>query len=209
MKRREIKNAKDLGDFVEILKRDFPEAHSYRNHMDLIKENIKPGYTYKELGAFWGYSAALAVLAGASKLHVVDIDMAPFNHHKKYFEDALKKVDGKLVQHEYSSLDDRCVGPCDAMLIDSLHKWEHVYKELELHSHTVKDWIVFHDTHTIYKWTRHGAIGDPRDFKTPTPSPIGPGIKRWLLTPKGSHWEFAEETTERCGAMMIRRKEND
>ena len=199
MKRREIKNAKDLGDFVEILKRDFPQDHSYRCHMDLIKENIKPGYTYKELGTFWGYSAALAVLAGASELHIVDIDMAPFNHHKKYFEDALKKVDGKLVQHEYSSLSDKCVSPCDAMLIDSLHTWPHVYKELELHSHTVKDWIVFHDTHTIYKWTR-------RDFKTPTPSPIGPGIKGWLLTEKGSHWELAEETPERCGAMMIRRK---
>jgi hypothetical protein len=126
MKIREIKNAKDLGDFVEILKRDFPQDHSYRCHMDLIKENMKPGYTYKELGSLWGYSAALAVLAGASELHVVDIDMAPFNHHKKYFEDALKKVDGKLVQHEYSSLDDRCVSPCDAMLIDSLHKWDHL-----------------------------------------------------------------------------------
>tara|TARA_A100001015_G_C14968329_1_gene704014 strand:- start:656 stop:1258 length:603 start_codon:yes stop_codon:yes gene_type:complete len=199
MKIREIKNAKDLGDFVEILKRDFPQDHSYRCHMDLIKENMKPGYTYKELGSLWGYSAALAVLAGASELHVVDIDMAPFNHHKKYFEDALKKVDGKLVQHEYSSLDDRCVSPCDAMLIDSLHKWDHVYKELELHSSSVKDWIVFHDTHIIY---RRNQLGE----KVPTPSPIGPGIRGWLLTEKGSHWEFAEETPERCGAMMIRRK---
>lgn len=204
MKRREIKNAKDLSDFVEILKRDFPQDHSYRCHMDLIKENMKPGYTYKELGTFWGYSAAIGVLAGASELHVIDINMTPFNHHKQYFEDALEKVNGKLVQHEYSSLDERCVGPCDAMLIDSLHTWEHVYDELELHSSTVKDWIVFHDTHTIYKWKRHGKFGEPK--KVATPSPIGPGVKTWLNTPTGSHWEFAEETPERCGAMMIRRK---
>jgi hypothetical protein len=140
MKRLKIENAKNFSDFIDIIQRE--NNCGYRCHYDLINENMKEGYVYKELGTYWGHSAAIGVLAGAKELHVVDIDTEPFNVHKKYFEEELGS--GKLKVYQCSSHDWRCISPCDALLVDSLHKWPHVVKELELHSGTVKDWIIFH-----------------------------------------------------------------
>jgi hypothetical protein len=186
MKRLKIENAKNFSDFIDIIQRE--NNCGYRCHYDLINENMKEGYVYKELGTYWGHSAAIGVLAGAKELHVVDIDTEPFNVHKKYFEEELGS--GKLKVYQCSSHDWRCISPCDALLVDSLHKWPHVVKELELHSGTVKDWIIFHDTYKV-----HGQ-----------PSPLGPGIKMWLMTPQGQHFELIEELTDGVGAILIRRK---
>lgn len=191
MKNLQVTNARDLLDLTHKFKEIGTKDYKYRCHYDLIRENMKEGYVYKELGAFYGWSAAYAALHGAQELHLVDIDFKPFNTHKHLFEEYLSKKDGKLELYQCSSHDDRCVGPCDAMLIDSVHNWPWVKRELQLHAHTVKDWIVFHDTAMI-----HGR-----------PSDIGPGIKKWLKEDHfGKEFELKEELTEGVGAMLIQRK---
>ncbi|MDC0308761.1 class I SAM-dependent methyltransferase [bacterium] len=190
MRNLQIKDAKDLYDLTEKFREVGTKDYRYRCHYDLIRENMKEGYVHKELGTYYGWSAAYAALHGATQLHLVDVDFKPFNTHKKYFDEYLKTKNGNLYLYNCSSHDSKCVGPCDTMLIDSVHTWKWVKKELEMHAHTVKDWIVFHDTAMI-----HGE-----------PSPIGPGIKDWLKTNIiGSQFELAEELTEGVGAMMIKR----
>lgn len=191
MRTLQVTDAKDLFDLTERFKAIGTKDYKYRCHYDLIRENMKEGYVHKELGTFYGWSAAYAALHGARELHLVDIDFKPFNTHKKYFDEYLKEHNGKLRLYNCSSHDTQCVGPCDTMLIDSVHTWPWVEKELELHASSVRDWIVFHDTQMI-----HGK-----------PSPIGPGVKQWLKSNiVGSQFEMAEELTVGVGAMLIKRK---
>ena len=78
MKNLQVNNAKDLYDLTEKFREVGTKDYRYRCHYDLIRENMKEGYVHKELGTYYGWSAAYAALHGATKLHLVDVDFKPF-----------------------------------------------------------------------------------------------------------------------------------
>lgn len=184
MKILQVTDAKDLSDLVV----KFNELHPQlvKCHYDLIAENMKEGYSHKELGTYYGWSAAMAALNGASELHLVDVNMKPFNTHEKYFKEHCK-----IHKYEMKSNDFRCAVECDTMLVDSVHTWKYVKEELTRHAAKVRDWIVFHDVWAL----RHG------------PSTIGPGLMNWLETDMVGQLFYLKEDTGRDGnSVLIKRK---
>tara|TARA_B100001093_G_C26857445_1_gene1028116 strand:+ start:6421 stop:6969 length:549 start_codon:yes stop_codon:yes gene_type:complete len=180
----QVTDAKNLKDLVV----KFNELHpqTVKCHYDLIAENMKSGYSHKEIGTYYGWSAAMAALNGASELHLVDVSMKPFNTHEKYFEDHCK-----IYKYEMNSIDPRCAVECDTMLIDAVHRWNDVKNELSVHAAKVKDWIAFHDV-----WALRSGL-----------STIGPGLMEWLKTDEtGKLFYLKEDLGVKGNSVLIKRK---
>lgn len=75
--------------------------------------------------------------------------------------------------HLGSTTDPKTVVPeCDLMFFDTLHTYEQLSLELQLHARKARRYLAFHDTHTCWHQDRTGA--DPRA------TGIGPAIEEFL-----------------------------
>jgi hypothetical protein len=142
---------KTLKEFYEGIRsqQEDPKNHGpgYCAQHDAMISLMKECESYKELGTHQGTSAAAACLTNPKRISLVDITMEKFNVSKRLFDDYCNINNIELEVLEMSSLDPRSVSQCDLLLVDSVHKKDHLTKELELHSPYVKKFMVFHDTH--------------------------------------------------------------
>ena len=172
--------------YTEIVERQ-REAHGehYCNHHDVIRRLIEEGCeSYKELGTHQGASAACALLAGADKVSLVDVNFGLFDQYMHLFEDYYVPTGIKLTKYCMSSLERSTASPVDLLFVDSLHKAEHLKKELDLHAQYVRKYMVFHDT-------KHK-----------------PELYRVLenFTSGISPWEISEHINEGHGVTILKRK---
>ena len=119
----------------------------YCNHHNVIKALIEEGCeSYKELGTHQGASAAAALLAGADDVFLVDPDFSKIMPYMELFEEYYLPAGVTLTTYCGSSLDKESASPVDLLLVDSVHKSEHLQKELDMHAQYVRKYMVFHDT---------------------------------------------------------------
>lgn len=184
------KKIKNLTDFYESIRAQQESAHGahYCAHHDLIREFAPGCKSYKELGTHQGASAAAAILSGFNEFHLVDLTMEKFQPHRRLFEKRCAMLGVKLNIYEMSSIDPRCVGSVDMLMIDSLHQWRWTEQELAAHAQFVDKYIVFHDTSVV-----NGRRSD-----------IWPGLVRWCRASSGQ-WEVLRRVTENVGATIIHR----
>ena len=112
---------------------------------DEIKERMKGCSTYTELGVNQGATLAAAMLENPKVVRAYDISLMPYNKAKRLFE--IYAADNSI---NYKAMEDdtlRCViEPVDVLYIDTLHRYDHLCKELARHGGKVKKYIIFHDT---------------------------------------------------------------
>lgn len=104
---------------------------------------------YKELGVNQGATAAMAAIAGAHHLHLIDINLSNVRPYLQLFHDHYEKTNphAKVDIYEMSSLTPQ-VGQieCDVLFIDTVHHPDHVVKELWHHAPHCRRYIIIHDT---------------------------------------------------------------
>jgi len=158
----------------------------YCSHHDMVKDVVKGGESYKELGVHQGASLASAILSGVKEVHLVDPWLNFYRENSVIFENYASLHGVTIVEHEKSSIDETTVSEVDILMIDSIHKWRHTKEELKLHAESVKKYIVLHDTHKC------GA----------NPSDIGPAIHDWV---KDQPWTVRKELKKGVGAIILER----
>lgn len=150
-----VDHCQSLPEFYSEIVRQQEEAHGkdYCAHHNAIRKFIGDGYlkahSYMELGTHQGATAACAMLCNPREVHLVDISFEKYNKSKHLFEAYAQKHDIKLVTNEISSTNAASARKTDILLIDSKHKPDHLWQELNLHAQNVNKFIILHDTEII------------------------------------------------------------
>ena len=124
-------------DKFEELK--FTDSDIYK-HLDTIYKYAKNCDVGIELGCGTGKSS-FALLMGLHTLYSCDI------YHLNTTYDFINSYFGeRFVRYHGSSFDFDLIDEADLLFVDSHHTYETVSKELEIHAHKIKKYIMFHDT---------------------------------------------------------------
>ena len=132
-----------LNQFHEEISSLHRKAHGEEytaHHSEMFARLSNECVSYRELGVNQGATAACAAIAGIKDLHLIDIDLKPFRPYEHLFEGYALKL------YEGSDLEVPGLYPVDFLLIDSLHTYEHVKKQLTVHSPYVDQYILIHDS---------------------------------------------------------------
>lgn len=147
-----VEHCKTLEEFYEEIRRQQEEAHGedYCAQHLALQKLMKECRSYRELGTHQGGTAACAMLCNPSTVDLVDISLEKYNKSKHLFEEYAERNNIRLRTHEMSSTDQKSRGPCDLLLIDSLHHPNHLNKELHVHADYVRKYIILHDTEVLH-----------------------------------------------------------
>jgi hypothetical protein len=132
-----------MSGLSEIYDHDFPE------YLRKMPEYLKTCVSYRELGTNQGGSASIALLSNLKYYELIDKGFGRYRPQQAFINDYLKNKDIQLVMHETSSLEVITDITTDFLLVDSVHKYKHVKKEIEIYSPLTSKYIMFHDTNGI------------------------------------------------------------
>lgn len=139
-------NTNSLEEYSHALFRAQAKAHgdNYMLVHEEIKKQLADCSSYTEMGVNQGTTLATAMLTGIKKIRAYDIKLDAYDPAKHHFENYAKQhnIDYKIF--EDSTL--KCnIDEVDLLYIDTVHRAEHLLKELALHANKAKK-IIFHDT---------------------------------------------------------------
>ncbi len=155
-------------------------------HLPIISELTSQCNHVTELGVGWAQSTR-AFLRHDVELH--SYEFMPLPGIREFFEEA--KNAGRNVTLHVDDTRKVEIAETDLMLVDSLHIYEQVQKELELHAGKVKKYLLFHDT-TLF--ADHGEFGGKG---------IWPAVQEFI----DSHleWQLVERRTNNNGLTILKR----
>tara|TARA_B100001248_G_scaffold84511_2_gene61593 strand:- start:6610 stop:7146 length:537 start_codon:yes stop_codon:yes gene_type:complete len=138
----EFGHCKDLKQFYNEI-REFYRSHykdDFLRYYDTLQKLAGECSSYRELGVMQGGSAA-AVLSGNAniKAELIDRSFQHLNNHKHVFN-------GYNVSFVESDSLVCPVNECEMTLIDSMHHYKHVNKEIRRYENSVSKYLVFHDS---------------------------------------------------------------
>jgi hypothetical protein len=159
-----LQHCKTLQEFYDTLYRahESSEGKGYCDHHHTMEEYLTDCESYREFGVLQGATAAKAGLCDVKYIQAVDVILSRFSPYSHLFEQEgieLELHESSTVPHpvefkgkKYTMTEAVAnLKPVDFMLIDDIHEHDHVLEELILHSHSVKKYIMLHDTYKIEK----------------------------------------------------------
>ena len=155
-------------------------------HLPLLSELTSQCKHVTELGVGWAQSTR-AFLRHDITLH--SYEYMPQPGIVEFFADA--KSSGRNVHLHIDDTRKVEIEPTDLLFVDSLHIYEQVQKELELHADKAKKFIAFHDTTSFENQGEFGGRG------------IWPAIQEFM----DSHpeWQMIERRTNNNGLTVLKR----
>lgn len=110
-----------------------------------IRELLKGCKSYTEFGIMQGTTLAVALLCNPDKVRAYDTRLKLYNKNKHLFEEYTKENNIDYSVFQENSL--KCeIEPTDLLYIDTLHVYEQLSQELNIHGKKVKKYIICHDT---------------------------------------------------------------
>jgi hypothetical protein len=155
-------------------------------HLPILSKLIENCSHATELGVGWAESTR-AFLRHDITLH--SYEYSPLPGIVEFFEEA--KRSGRNVTLHIADTRKIEIEETDIMLIDSLHVYEQVKTELELHANKVRKYIVFHDTTTFANNGEFGGKG------------IWPAIQEFIDA--HTEWKLTERLTNNNGLTILTR----
>lgn len=179
------KNCNTLQDVADVTLFGLSAVYhqAFPEYIRRIPYFLKLCTSYRELGTNQGGSASVAVLQNLKYYELIDRSFKNFNTVKKHFDTFSKQNNIEICYHEMSSLDVKTSIQTDFLLVDSVHKYEHVSKEIKLYEPLTKKYMMFHDT-----------FGFPG---------VGKAVKDFLK--ENNNWKIVEEQNETPGYMILER----
>lgn len=127
----------------EVYDYEFPE------YLRKMPSYLKDCKSYRELGTNQGGSASIALLENLKYYEFIDKGFKNYRPQKPILDSYIKDKDIQIVMHEMSSLEVDTNVTTDFLLVDSVHKYKHVRKEIAIYTPLTTKYIMFHDTHGI------------------------------------------------------------
>lgn len=155
-------------------------------HLPIISELTSQCTHATELGVGWAQSTR-AFLRHDVEMHSYEFN--PLPGIREYFDSARNA--GRNVTLHVADTREVEIAETDIMLVDSLHVYEQVQKELELHAGKVRKYLLFHDTTSF---ADHGEFGGKG---------IWPAVQEFI----DSHleWQLTERRTNNNGLTILTR----
>lgn len=127
---------------------ELAKAHGneYVEYLRAMPKYLKNCSSYRELGTYQGGSASVALSMNLGYYEFIDKSFSNYNRIKKVLDEHVISNNLEVVFHELSSLKVSTTKETDFLLIDSVHEYAHVAKELETFAHLTKKYIMLHDT---------------------------------------------------------------
>jgi predicted O-methyltransferase YrrM len=117
-------------------------------HIPVLVEYANECEHITEFGTRTGVSTWAWLESKAKTIRCFDIDKEVEKHLKIHLL-ALKELDKDFTFTCVSTIADKLdIEPTDLLFIDTDHTYEQCSKELQLHAHKVKKYLIFHDTFT-------------------------------------------------------------
>jgi hypothetical protein len=160
-------------------------------HLPTLKKYANECEHITEMGVRWVVSTYALLMGKPKKL--ISYDINPINSEP--IQEMVKDVtDFKFSVANTLDLE---IEETDLLFIDTLHNYNQLRGELELHGNKAKKYIIFHDT-TAFEW-----IGESYEGKV---DEIGlwPAIE-WFLE-NNTNWELYERFTNNNGLTILKRK---
>jgi hypothetical protein len=155
-------------------------------HLPVLSELTSQCSHVTELGVGWAQSTR-AFLRHDIELH--SYEFMPQPGIREFFDEA--KNAGRNVTLHIDDTRKIDIAETDLLFVDSLHIYEQVQKELELHANKARKYIGFHDTTTYADNGEFGGKG------------IWPAIQEFI----DSHpeWQLVERRTNNNGLTILKR----
>lgn len=182
---------------MDRLEKIFNEKHitsgDINEHLPVLKKYSEECDVIVELGVRKIVSTWAFLLGKPKKLISVDI-----KHPKEYNSTELPLVEeiSKEIGVDFNFIlsDSRTVDipECDLLFIDTLHTYNQIKKELEVHANKVNKYIILHDTETFRTIGEvNGEVG------------IWLAVEEFLST--NLEWKIVEELKNNNGLTVIKR----
>lgn len=157
-------------------------------NVHILYDIAKECKTVVEMGVRTGVSTRAFL---NTEVQLISFDMV-LNHDVQQLFDYAKKQN-KDVQYIKDDVLKIKISECDLLFIDTLHTYDQLKKELELHGNCAQKYLAFHDTHTF---GLHGEDG--RDKK---------GLLTAILEflSDNPHWKIKTHKTNNNGMTVLER----
>jgi Cephalosporin hydroxylase len=161
-------------------------------HLETLYKYAKECEIIAEFGIRWVCSSYALAHARPKKLICVDI-----NRHKN-IDQFIQLCKNENINAEFHQADTRTYEliEVDMLLIDTLHTFEQLTKELELHPSKVKKYMIFHDTISF------GHV-DENSHKTGENHGLVPAIRNFLKN--NPQWKELETHINNNGLTILKR----
>ena len=169
-------------EYLDACERD-TDIHE---HLPIISELTSQCSHVTELGVGWAQSTR-AFLRHDVEIHSYEFMPQPGIH--EFFDEA--KNAGRNVTLHVNDTRKVNIAETDLMLVDSLHIYEQVQKELELHAGKVRKYLLFHDTTLFADRGEFGGKG------------IWPAVQEFMDS--HSEWQLVERRTNNNGLTILKR----
>jgi hypothetical protein len=177
----------------EIFNKKHITTSDINEHLPVLKKYSEECDIIVELGVRTIVSTWAFLLGNPKKLISVDI-----KHPSEYKSNDLSIVEEISkemgIEFDFILSDSRTVNipECDLLFIDTLHTYDQIKKELEVHSKKVKKYIILHDTQTFR------TIGEVNNEVG-----IWPAVEEFLSN--NPEWFIFEELKNNNGLTIIKK----
>ena len=148
-----------------------------------IKRRLKDCDSYTEFGINQGATLAAALLEDPSTVRAYDIKLGWYSDANQLFENYTSEhsIDYGVTEGDTLKFE---IKPVDLLYIDTLHRYDHLIKELAIHAKQVNKYIIFHDT------------------------AAQPGLKKAVKEYVAEHneWHIITDCNDNVGFMTIKRQ---
>ena len=160
-------------------------------HLPTLKRYTEECEHVTEMGVRWVVSTFAFMMGKPKKLISIDID--PVEKHGIKTENLIElsksvNVDFTFVVGDTTKIE---IEETDFLFIDTLHTYNQLKKELELHANKSKKYIGFHDTTTFAQIGEYKEVG------------LWPAIEEFLIT--NENWVISEKFENNNGLTILKR----
>lgn len=184
---------------------------SQKKQISDINEHLETLYKYSkecdhitEMGVRWVSSTWPMLLSNPKKMISYDINLHP------NVNDVIKLSEEYNINYSFIVKDvlEVEIEPTDLLFIDTLHTYNQLISELDLHSDKVSKYIILHDTthfgridEVIYDHASEIVKNKEKHKKG-----LMTAVEDFLLTVKGSRWEIFEVFENNNGLTILKNK---
>jgi cephalosporin hydroxylase len=165
-------------------------------HLPTLKRYAEECEHITEMGVRWVVSTYALMMGKPKKLISIDIDS--IEKYGTKISDLVELGNSVGIDFNFIISDTRQIEieETDLLFIDTLHNYNQLKSELELHGNKAKKYLIFHDT-TLFEFR------DERHENAETPG-LWPALEEFLQ--KNQQWEILERYTNNCGLTVLKRK---
>lgn len=196
----ELKNESSMYDSLCKTPSDINE------HLPVIKKYASECSSVTEMGTRFVISTWALVEANPKRITCYDINLQFFLEGKKNIEEVCKNrnIDFKFIEGDTLKIE---IENTDLLFIDTLHRYEQLVGELNLHAKDVNKYIILHDTVSFAEVDEFIYQHASDIIKSTDSKKVGlrHAINDFLETEEGRKWQIHDVYTNNNGLTVLKK----